>query len=100
MPSPQSMSQGNRPRPGQLRDGIALALSGGGYRAMLFHTGALIRLNELGLLKQLRRVSSVSGGSISAGYLGLDWKRLTWDTSDIATNFEAEYVAGILQFSR
>ena len=27
-----------------------LALSGGGYRAMLFHLGALYRLNELGLL--------------------------------------------------
>jgi predicted acylesterase/phospholipase RssA len=54
------MSQANRPLPSQPRDGIALALSGGGYRAMLFHTGALIRLNELGLLKQLTRVSSVS----------------------------------------
>ena len=30
--------------------GIALCLSGGGYRAMLFHVGAIIRLNELGYL--------------------------------------------------
>ncbi|HEY1432002.1 MAG TPA: patatin-like phospholipase family protein [Stellaceae bacterium] len=88
------------PAPTQPREGIALALSGGGYRAMLFHTGALIRLNQLGLLKQLRRVSSVSGGSISAGYLGLVWKRLQWDDSNIATNFEDEYVEGILRFSR
>jgi hypothetical protein len=64
---------------------------------MLFHTGALMRLNELGLLKQLRRVSSVSGGSISAGYLGFVWKRLNWDTDNVATNFAAEYVEGILQ---
>src|SRR5947209_3396987 len=41
--------------------GIALCLSGGGYRAMLFHTGALIRLNELGYLPKIDRVSSVSG---------------------------------------
>ena len=67
---------------------------------MLFHTGALIRLNELGLLKQLRRVSSVSGGSISAGYLGFVWKRLTWDSDNVATNFDDEYVAPILRFSR
>src|SRR6266576_3918755 len=91
----QSTSQANRQQPGQPRDGIALALSGGGYRAMLFHTGALIRLNELGLLRQLKRVSSVSGGSISAGYLGFVWKRLRWDTNDVAANFADEYVAGI-----
>ena len=37
---------------------------------MLFHVGALWRLNELGYLKQLTRVSSVSGGSIAAAVLG------------------------------
>src|SRR5438270_13748934 len=47
--------------------GIALCLSGGGYRAMLFHVGALWRLSELGYLPTLDRVSSVSGGSITAG---------------------------------
>ena len=46
--------------------GIALCLSGGGYRAMVFHLGALWRLNELGFLPKLARVSSVSGGSITA----------------------------------
>lgn len=66
---------------------------------MLFHTGVLIRLNELGLLRQVTRVSSVSGGSISAAYLGLVWKRLTW-AGDVATNFNDVYVDGILRFSR
>ncbi len=51
--------------------GIALCLSGGGYRAMLFHLGSLWRLNELGFLPKLDRISSVSGGSITAGVLGL-----------------------------
>jgi NTE family protein len=46
---------------------IAIALSGGGYRASLFHLGALRRLNELGLLDRVARISSVSGGSILAG---------------------------------
>src|SRR5262245_38572922 len=83
----------------QARTGIALALSGGGYRAMLFHTGVLIRLNELGLLQQVRRVSSVSGGSISAGYLGLIWKKLDWKDG-VAVNFKEVYVDDILRFSR
>ncbi len=59
-----------------LRHGVALCLSGGGYRAMLFHLGCLWRLNELQLLSTLSRVSSVSGGSITAGVLGMNWARL------------------------
>lgn len=68
--------------------GMALCLSGGGYRAMLFHLGALWRLNEFGLLRSLVRVSSVSGGSITAGMLGLMWKRLQFDDKNTATNLE------------
>lgn len=59
-----------------LEPGIALCLSGGGYRAMIFHLGVLWRLNELGYLSRLDRVSSVSGGSITAAMLGLKWNRL------------------------
>ena len=55
---------------GKPESGLGLCLSGGGYRAMLFHVGALWRLNELGYLPQLKRISSVSGGSITAGVLG------------------------------
>jgi len=56
--------------------GVGLCLSGGGYRAMLFHTGSLIRLNELGLPRHVHRVSSVSGGSVTAAQLALSWKLL------------------------
>ena len=59
-----------------MNDSIALCLSGGGYRAMLFHLGAIWRLNELGWLGKLDRISSVSGGSITAGVLGLHWAKL------------------------
>ena len=59
-------------------DGLALCMSGGGYRAMVFHLGALIRLNEAGLLRQMRRISSVSGGSMTNAVLGLEWKNLTF----------------------
>jgi NTE family protein len=64
------------------RGGIGLCLSGGGYRAMLFHLGALRRLNESGRLATLTRVSSVSGGSITAGVLGMRWKELDFRTSE------------------
>ncbi len=70
------------------RPGMGLCLSGGGYRAMLFHVGAIWRLNELGLLRKLVRVSSVSGGSITAGILGLKWKSLTFNGANTATNLE------------
>ncbi len=59
-----------------LKNAIGLCLSGGGYRAMLFHLGALWRLNEAGFLGKLDRISSVSGGSITAGVLALHWKNL------------------------
>lgn len=49
--------------------GQGLALSGGGYRASLFHLGVTRRLHELGILQQTTRLSTVSGGSILAGFL-------------------------------
>ncbi|MGC1166794.1 MAG: patatin-like phospholipase family protein, partial [Solirubrobacterales bacterium] len=53
----------------------ALWLAGGGYRAALFHLGALTRLNELGLLARTGAVGAVSGGSIVAALLatGVSW---------------------------
>lgn len=68
--------------------GVALCLSGGGYRAMLFHLGALWRLNQFGLLKGLVPISSVSGCSITAGMLGLMWKKLQFDNNHTASNLE------------
>ncbi len=56
------------PSPGR-RHGMALCLSGGGYRAALFHLGAVRRLDELGILAQLDTISGVSGGSIVANLL-------------------------------
>lgn len=79
----------------ELEDGVALCLSGGGYRAMLFHVGALWRLNQLGFLPQLRRVSSVSGGSITAAVLGLSWERFGFDAHGVAERFEEELVQPI-----
>lgn len=74
------------------RPGMGLCLSGGGYRAMLFHLGTLIRLNEAGILRKLKRISSVSGGSITSGVLGLKWNRLNFGPNDVATNLQTEVI--------
>jgi NTE family protein len=79
----------------QPQPGIALCLSGGGYRAMLFHLGSLWRLAELGYLKKLTRVSSVSGGSIIAALLGLKWSTLGFDANGVPANFGTEVVGPI-----
>lgn len=80
-----------------LQPGVALALSGGEFRATLFHCGALWRLKEFGYLQKRNRVSSVSGGSITTGLLALKWSRLQW-TNDVATNFGQEIVAPLRAF--
>ena len=72
-----------------------LALSGGGFRATLFHLGSLWRLNELGWLKRLAEVTSVSGGSITAACLGFRWKDLEFDNNGVAANFIDEVVPPI-----
>ena len=51
----------------------ALCLSGGGYRAMLFHVGSILRMREMGILQNLDLISSVSGGSITSAMLALAW---------------------------
>lgn len=81
--------------------GIALCLSGGGYRAMLFHLGALWRLNELGYLPKLERISSVSGGSITAAVLGMNWMRLALDpATGVGAGFGSAVVEPIRSLAR
>ena len=43
---------------------IGLALSGGGFRASIFHMGVLKYLAEKNKLEEISYISSVSGGSL------------------------------------
>ena len=72
----------------KLEDGVGLCLSGGGYRAMLYHAGVLRRLNELGILPKLTEIASVSGGSITAGTLACGWKSLRFNGEGQAENLD------------
>lgn len=68
---------------------IALCLSGGGFRATLFHLGSLRRLNELGVLGRLSTVCSVSGGSVTNGVLAVGWNELkASEDRGVLTRFE------------
>jgi NTE family protein len=66
---------------------------------MLFHLGALWRLNELGQLPKLDRISSVSGGSILAAALGLAWPSLDFDGDGVGRSFEAAVVEPVRKFA-
>lgn len=56
-----------------------LALSGGGFRATIFHLGVIRYLRETDRLRQLSHISSVSGGSVAAAHLVLNWNRYSGD---------------------
>src|SRR5262245_5433201 len=56
---------------------IGLALSGGGFRATLFHLGMIRFLRDAGILPSITHITSVSGGSILAAHLAMNWQRYT-----------------------
>lgn len=50
---------------------IGLSLSGGGFRATIYHLGTLRKLKEMNLLDKIDVISTISGGSITGAYYGL-----------------------------
>ncbi|AGX06475.1 patatin-like phospholipase family protein [Bacillus infantis] len=48
-----------------------ISFSGGGFRATFFCLGAFRRLVQLGVSSNVSHISSVSGGSITAGLIML-----------------------------
>ena len=61
---------------------LGLALSGGGFRATLFHLGVVRFLRDARLLEKVTHICSVSGGSILAAHLVLHWERYTGSDHD------------------
>ncbi|HEY1858709.1 MAG TPA: patatin-like phospholipase family protein, partial [Gemmataceae bacterium] len=54
---------------------IGFALSGGGFRATLYHLGLVRFLRDAGILPSVTHITAVSGGSILAAHLVLNWDR-------------------------
>jgi hypothetical protein len=84
---------------------VGLALSGGGFRASLFHIGVLARLAELDLLRHVEVLSCVSGGSIIGAHYYLEVRRLLQEKPDgavtrqdyleIVERLQREFLAGV-----
>src|SRR5262245_10853235 len=74
---------------------IGLALAGGRFRATLYHLGLIRFLRDAGLLSNVSHITSVSGGSIIAAHLGLNWGRYNGSPGE----FDAA-AAELLAFTR
>ncbi len=84
---------------------VGLALSGGGFRASLFHIGVLARLAELDILRHVEALSCVSGGSIVGAHYYLELHNLLQKKNDaeitredyiaIVRNLERDFLAGV-----
>lgn len=87
------------------RGKFGLGLSGGGFRAALFHIGVLARLAESDLLRHVEVLSCVSGGSIVGAHYYLKLRQLLESKTDAAITaadyvglvreLEAEFIAGV-----
>ncbi|MDQ3135024.1 MAG: patatin-like phospholipase family protein, partial [Acidobacteriota bacterium] len=84
---------------------IGLGLSGGGFRASLFHIGVLAKLAERDLLRGVEVLSCVSGGAIIGAHYYLEVRKLLEEKSDaeitredyieIVRRIEREFLAGV-----
>jgi predicted acylesterase/phospholipase RssA len=61
---------------------VGLALSGGGFRASLYHLGVLAQLAELDVLRNVEVLSCVSGGAIVGAYYYLKVRHLLQEKLD------------------
>lgn len=75
---------------------LGLALSGGGFRASLFHIGVLMRLAELDLLRHVEVISTVSGGSILGALYYLELRKALGEQGDP----EIDYVKVVAEVRR
>lgn len=91
----------NPGNPGQYK--LGLALSGGGFRASLFHIGVLARMAELDVLGKVEVLSVVSGGSIVGAMYYLLLKELLEkepqptkdDYVNLVKRLEKDFSAGV-----
>jgi predicted acylesterase/phospholipase RssA len=86
---------------------VGLALSGGGFRASLFHIGVLAKLADMQVLNRIEAISCVSGGSIIGAQYFLELCRLykvnrksdqeitPGDYFEIVRNLEREFLEGV-----
>jgi predicted acylesterase/phospholipase RssA len=84
---------------------IGLGLSGGGFRASLYHIGVLAKLADLDVLRRVEVLSCVSGGSIIGAHYYLEVRRLLQskpdheitreDYIDIVARIQEDFLRGV-----
>jgi predicted acylesterase/phospholipase RssA len=83
---------------------VGLALSGGGFRASLFHIGVLAKLAEFDVLRHVEVLSCVSGGSIVGAHYYLKIRQLMESTEGnldrahyikVVSDLEKEFLTGV-----
>ena len=84
---------------------VGLALSGGGFRASLFHIGVLAKFAEQDVLRHIEVISCVSGGSIIGAHYYLELKNLLeskpdaeitqQDYIDMVAKVERDFLEGV-----
>ena len=85
---------------------VGLALSGGGFRASLYHIGVLAKLADIGILNRVEVLSCVSGGSIIGAHYYLELRQLFKEKGSdaeikpddylhLVKNLEREFLAGV-----
>ena len=78
---------------------LGLALSGGGFRASLFHIGVLARLAQLDMLRHVEVLSCVSGGSIIGAHYYLELRKLLQEHPDSAIT-QQDYIDLVARVQR
>ncbi len=78
---------------------VGLALSGGGFRASLYHIGVLAKLAELDVLRHVEVISCVSGGSIVGTHYYLELQELLETKGDAEISRE-DYIAIVRRMQR
>lgn len=81
-----------------MKDGkkVGLSLSGGGYRAAVYHLGTLRKLNEMGVLPLVDELSTVSGGSIIGAFYGLHGRNFEEFERKLRMAVQGNVIRGIL----
>jgi len=85
----------------EARDGrpVSLCLSGGGFRAALFHLGVVRRLNEVAALSVIETITSVSGGSVLAAHLANMLEKSWPPRGEVVEEWEAWVAAPFRRFT-
>ena len=81
------------------RGKVGIALSGGGFRAALYHIGVLAKLAELDALRHVEVLSCVSGGSIVGAHYYLEVRKLLQSKEDAKVTRE-DYIAIVKRLER